>query len=349
MTDSGTLRRAGLDASVVIPTFNRKKVLLRTLEVLAQVDYPVGRWEVIVVDDGSSDGTDDAVTIWAAGTGLQLACLTQRNAGPAVARNRGAEAARGDVVIFIDNDIEVPPAFVRDHLRALASHPDCWMVGRIVHPSDMRTTPFGRYRDDLWERFHVAHPPGRISETRGMTAANLSVPRRDFLRLGGFDPSFTIASCEDWELGLRARRHGIRVLYHPGIVVVHNDWAGSLRRFCERQRLYSISDVLLWRKYGAESPRCELVRQNSPIDWRTDAVTLIAKKILKRILATRIGTGVVHIACRLAELLVPDSKLNRKAYDVAVGLAIFQGVREGFRRYKTSGSSKLWLQSSTIS
>jgi GT2 family glycosyltransferase len=173
-----------------------------------------------------------------------------------------------------------------------------------------------------------------------MTAANLSLPRLDFFSLGGFDPSFTIASCEDWELGLRARSRGIRVLYDPRIVVMHHDWASSLGGFCERQRLYSIADVLLWRKYGDASPRCQVVRQNSPVDWASDSAALIAKKILKWLLASRIGIKSVHSACRLVESLAPDSRLNRGAYDVAVALAIFRGVHEGLRRYGTERPSQ---------
>jgi glycosyltransferase involved in cell wall biosynthesis len=332
--DLDKLGSAGaLDATVIIPTFNRKDVFMRTLEALAQVDYPADRWEVVVVDDGSTDGTAAAISGWAADHSLQIVCLTQSNAGPAVARNRGGNQARGDALIFIDNDIEVPPRFIRDHLETLASHPGCWVVGRIVHPAHLRKTPFGRYRDDAWESFHAAHLPDRISPTPGMTAANLSMPRKDFLYLGGFDSSFTIASCEDWELGLRARLRGIGVVYHPGIIGLHSDWAGSLSAFCERQRLYSISDVLLWHKHGTASPRYQVVLQNGPIDWRSDTAALIVKKMMKRVLASRIGIGVTRLVCRLAELVAPDTAINRRAYDVAVAVAIFRGVREGLRRY----------------
>jgi len=219
------------------------------------------------------------------------------------------------------------------HLESLVVNPGCWVVGRVVHPPELRSTPFGRYRDQSWEAFHRSHPESGIQPTRGITAANLSLPAEDFHRLGGFDESFTIASCEDSELGLRARMAGITVLYNPAIVVVHNDWAVSLDRFCRRQQLYGISDVLLWRKYGDRSPRTRLVRQNLPIDLSEDSVRLAGKKALRRLASSGPGRWALRANCRLAERMAPDSPWNRKSYEAMVGTAIFQGVREGLKRY----------------
>jgi GT2 family glycosyltransferase len=322
-----------VDASLVIPTFNRCDALLETLTALARMDYPADRWEAIIVDDGSTDRTETSVREWIENTGAPIRYIKQLNAGPAAARNCGAAAAEGEALIFIDNDIIVKPDFVRAHLQTLSSNPGCWVVGRIVHPPELRATPFGRYRDDVWEAFNNSHAEDRVSETAGMTAANFSLPALDFGRLGGFDEDFTIASSEDWDLGMRARQVGIRVLYNPRIVVLHNDWALALDRFCERQKLYSISDVLLWRKYGEASPRARLVRDNAPANWSEDAAAVIVKKGIKRARATLPGRSIVRAVCSLAERFAPDGKINRRAYDTAVGIAIFRGVREGLKRY----------------
>src|SRR5262249_38969879 len=98
-----------MDATVVIPTYNRREARRETLEGLVRRDYPQERWQVLVVDDGSTDGTGDAVRNWAEGRSLSVEYLEQPNSGPAAARNRGAAAARGRVLIFIDNDILVEP------------------------------------------------------------------------------------------------------------------------------------------------------------------------------------------------------------------------------------------------
>jgi hypothetical protein len=80
------------------------------------------------------------------------------------------------------------------------------------------------------------------------------------------------------------------------------------------------------------------VRENAPVDWGEDAFGLLLKKVIKRALATRFGWRLVMSACSITESLAPDSKLNRRAYETAVGVAIFRGVREGLKRY---GSDRL--------
>lgn len=327
-----------MDATIIIPTFNRWEALQETLRALARVDYPASSWEVIVIDDGSNDETEESIRKWIEDAAINVRYLRQPNAGPAAARNRGAGEGLGKTLIFIDNDIIVKPDFVRAHVDAVAGNSGCWVMGRVVHPPELRRTAFGRYRESVWEAFNEAHDNERLAETSGMTAANVSLPAADFHRLGGFDENFTIASCEDCDLGIRARQAGIRVIYDPRIIVLHNDWAVSLDRFCDRQRLYSISDALLWRKYGNASPRVHLVHENAPIDLKTDSLSLIVKKALKRILATPPGTELTRLACTLAERVAPDTKLSRRAYDTAVGVAIFQGVREGLRRYRVDGN-----------
>ncbi|MET0556527.1 MAG: glycosyltransferase [Vicinamibacteria bacterium] len=326
-----------MDATIVIPTFDRRPTVLRTLEALASGTDGVAAWEAIVVDDGSRDGTSQAVESWARARGLPVRCLVQRNAGPASARNHGAREAKGRVLAFLDDDIHVRPGFLARHLDVLGRHPGSWVVGRVVHPEALRATPFGRWRDDQWESFHRAHAGG-LGETQGMTAAHLAVPREELLRLGGFDEAFPLASCEDAELALRARAHGVRILYDPENVALHDDWAVSLPRYCERQRTYSVADVLLWRKYGARSPRETLVLANGPA-LPGESLGARTRKAVKAALATAPGRVLLRAASRAAETVLPDSAVSRRLYGLAIGVAIFRGVREGFRRFPDGGGT----------
>jgi len=322
-----------MDAAIIIPTFNRCDVLIQTLGNLSKLDYPESRWELVVVDDGSNDNTEMAVRTWINCNRLRARYIRQENSGPAKARNLGVAATRAEVLVFIDNDILVQPDFLQKHVEAITKNRGCWIMGRIAFSAKLLETPFGRYRASLTEKFYDLHSSNKIEETNGITAANLSLPISDFNRLGAFDEKFTIASSEDWDLGIRAREMGIKVLYHPGITVVHNDWAVSLEKFCERQMLYSVSDVLLWQKYGRKSPRFELIRQNAAINWKEDSLLLATKKIFKYLLATAPARKLVTSVCHIAERWAPDSVLNYRLYNLAVGVAIFRGVREGFRRY----------------
>jgi glycosyltransferase involved in cell wall biosynthesis/GT2 family glycosyltransferase len=321
-----------IDATVVIPTYNGAGKLISTLDALVAA-APAPGWEAVVVDDGSTDSTADTVAAWARASGAPVRVVRQENAGPAAARNAGAASAHGRNLIFMDDDILVSDGFVTAHLAALAENPGCWIVGRVVLPEGLRSTSFGHYLDEMHEGFHRGHLPDRPSPTAGMTACSLSLPAEDFRALGGFDEDFTIASGEDWELGMRARQRGIRILYDPRIVAVHEDWAIDLARFCERQRLYSISDVLLCHKYGTANPRWALVTASGPLRMGREPLTLSVKKIAKAALATRPGHTVVDVACQLASFAAPDSALSSRAYDLAAAVAVFEGVREGIRRY----------------
>ena len=338
-----------LDATVVIPTYNRRDTLLRTLTILARVEYPADRWEAVVVDDGSSDGTSSAVEEWIKQNQAPIRCLYQTNAGPATARNRGAESARGRVLIFLDNDIEVRPDFLRLHLETLAAHPGCWILGRTVNPPELRQTPFGRFRDVVHESSYSQYPEDQVSVIEsGLAGTNLSMPATDLRRLGGFNEQFAAASDEDQELGIRARAAGIRVLYHPQLVALHNDWADTLERFCERNRIYSKSGVFYWQLHGPACPpgRTRLVLENAPIDWKRDTRSLVLKKLLKSVLATPPGPWLVRLGCGLAERFAPESALCWRAYHLRVGLAIFQGVREGWRCYVVSSTAPLTASTS---
>jgi hypothetical protein len=126
----------------------------------------------------------------------------------------------------------------------------------------------------------------------------------------------------------------VQILYDPENTVVHDDWAVTLEHFCERQKLYSISDVLAWSKYGEASPRARLVRENGPVRWGADPLRLIAKKAVKRALSTGVGQALVRKACHIIERAAPDSRWSHGAYEAAVALAIFGGVREGFKRHE---------------
>src|SRR5262245_6394949 len=110
-----------LDASIIIPTFNRSDALLSTLDAIARVNYPSDRWEAIVVDDASTDETLNVIPSWIGQNGAPVRYVRQSiNAGPAAARNRGASEAKGEYLIFIDNDIIVEPDFIHAHVDTLS-------------------------------------------------------------------------------------------------------------------------------------------------------------------------------------------------------------------------------------
>ncbi|HEX3596477.1 MAG TPA: glycosyltransferase family A protein, partial [Polyangiaceae bacterium] len=104
------------ELSVVMPTYNRKARLLRVLSALGRQTADTKHFEVVIVDDGSTDGTSDAVRATSHPFALRL--LQQKNGGPARARNTGVDAASGKLILFLDDDVEPLPELVGEHLSS---------------------------------------------------------------------------------------------------------------------------------------------------------------------------------------------------------------------------------------
>ena len=214
------------EVSVVVPTFRRPRLLTRCLTALARQDAPPDGFEVVVVDDGSGDSTGEVVTAAARGAEVRLETLPV-NSGPAAARNRGIEAARGGLILFLDDDVEATPTLVSTHRRLHAESGDDrhrGILGLVRWAPDLRVTPFMRWLDrsghqfayDTWLR------PGPVAPPYGaFYTANLSMRRSLLVEVGGFDRRFPHASFEDLELAWRLSGAGLRLEYRPEALAYH--------------------------------------------------------------------------------------------------------------------------------
>lgn len=208
--------------SVVIPTFNRKESLRRTLSALERQEGPP--FEVLVVSDGCNDGTDEMVRELSDRVPHPLRLLTQANAGPARARNRGIQEARGEIILFLDDDVEPASDFLAIH----AAHHDRDPQLAVIGP--MLPDPQLEWREPswiAWEHLALQKEYTRL-ETGFWPAAspnhfytgNASVSRSHLLAAGGFDESFKRQ--EDVELAFRLmRQRGVRFKFEPKAVGIH--------------------------------------------------------------------------------------------------------------------------------
>ncbi len=222
-------------SSIVIPTYNGWKILKNCLVALAETLPADAEVEIVVVDDGSSDGTMDRLREWARREPRLRPVASPRNGGFIAACNRGAKAATGDVLVFLNNDTLPLPGWLEPLLRGIRDWPDAGAIGgKLVYPdgrlqeaggiifSDASGANFGRNdpRPDA-PLYNFVRPVDYCS------GALLATSRALFNELGGFDAYYSPAYYEDTDYCFRVRKHGLRVYYQPESQIVHLEGATS--------------------------------------------------------------------------------------------------------------------------
>lgn len=205
--------KQGVKLSVLVPTYNRLELLGRKLESLAAQTLGKDAFEVIVCDDTSTDGT----RAWLADlhTPFALHVLTPtEELGAARARNRCAERATGEVLLFSDDDCLLAPAALAEHLEAHRRFRNSVVVGRLELPGTLR-------RKNRKEPFEKAFSFGNRALWINATGANTSVPAWAFRQVGGYDSSFSGYGGEDPHLALKLRALGLRFRRAPRALAYH--------------------------------------------------------------------------------------------------------------------------------
>jgi GT2 family glycosyltransferase len=327
---------SSLVVSVVISTFNRAGALSETLSALERQDLGHDRYEVIVVDDGSTD--DTAAVLAGYDAPYQLKTVRHpENRGVSAGRNSGIALASGRYLVFVSDDVIVSPEFLGRHVETLERFPGSWVVGKFRQRSGETATPFSRYLDDLEQGFQRGRTAQAIApdifEMTWPTARNLSLPRQDLERIGVFDERFRTC-CEDQDLAERARTIGVRFIYDARLDCIHNDQSADLDRYCAFQQRGARDTPLLCAKYPELHGSSSLARENGPPSSR-DSLLLRGKKSAKTVLATGAGRRMVRGLIAIGERLRVPEPLLRRGYRLAIGLAIFRGWGEGLARLRS--------------
>lgn len=237
----------GPEVSVVIPTHNRLEVLAEVLQAL-EFQHEAPSFEVVVVDDGSTDGTGD----WLRNRTfrISLRVLIQENHGPAAARNTGVAAASGRWVAFLGDDTVPSPGWLAAHREAHRRRGDdshLAVIGYTGWHRRMRLNPFLRYINEHGLQFGYALLKDKKEDVpfNFLYTSNLSLPR-DLLLAEPFDLRFPYAAWEDIELAWRLKRRGLRIVYEPAATVAH-DHPTDIGRFASRQEKAGYCAVVFYR------------------------------------------------------------------------------------------------------
>ena len=232
-----------VDLSIVIPTYNRRDVLVEVLDNLAQCTREGFTTETIVVDDGSTDGSREAVS-----GRKEILYFGQENSGPATARNRGTEAASGRFVLFLGDDIIPDRNLLTVHMAALRKEPEVSVLGYVGWDPAIPVTPFMRFLTDSGIQFDFANitDPENVSWQYFYTA-NISLARK-WLLDESFDQKFRWACVEDVELAFRLAEKGLRIVYRPEATGLHRH-AITLQSYLRRCIQSGKSAVLFHQKH----------------------------------------------------------------------------------------------------
>ena len=306
--------------SVIIATYNRPDLLRRLLAQLDAQTLDSRHYEVIAVDDGSKETVRDKLADVKPRYELKLE--RQENAGAAVARQRGVELARGEVIVVVDDDMQVSPTFLERHL---------------VRHLDDSTVVLGRLRPDqklaqmpLFERFYARAMANKAetfasgeAEVRGhdVYTGNVSFPRALFLRAGGFDASFR--ALEDEELGIRLEKAGAHFVFANDAESMHgSDWT-SMKKWMERAQRDGVYSAKISKKHPEH-------HESSP--WRhLPRLNVVSRPFMALSLAAPRATGVLAGAAIRAAAAFDRIGLEPVAIAGATfvyGIQYYRGVRK---------------------
>jgi GT2 family glycosyltransferase len=197
-----------MDLSVVIPTYNQADLLKESLGSLVDQMLSYGSYEIVVVDDGSTDHT--ATVLRTFGPPVRVERFPT-NRGRSAARNAGIRAAAAPLVALVDGDIIVRRDFLTSHLEAHRRHGDGILSrGPVIDVPDVATARNGQV-------------PKLVSSPAYLTTANAALAKDALLRAGLFDEHFPGYGWEDFDLGLRLKRLGIKRIFCRQAVAFHVD------------------------------------------------------------------------------------------------------------------------------
>jgi len=245
--------------SVVIPVYNRAAPIQACLASLFAQTYPQTRYEIIVVDDGSTDDTAEQVRQSAAAWNGTLRLLQKKNAGPASARNAGIRASEAEVIAFIDSDCLASPDWLESLLKVLVTSDASGVGGPLFDSS-----PQGWVAEYLHAASFFRHRV-RHGQVEYLLTANVAFRRAALLALHGFSERRG-AWCEDADLSFRLTQAGYRLLLAEQGIVTHYGTPESIRDLSKHLYRYGYGNVMLsphWK--NGRTPLVEFIRHGGAV------------------------------------------------------------------------------------
>lgn len=311
-----------LQLSVIVPTYNRLYRLKQVLTALEHQSYPHGLFEVVVVSDGSTDGTNEYLGSYRGP--LNLVVTIQENSGPAATRNLGIQRASGRLILFLDDDVVPTPQLIAEHIATHnASQEPLVVLGPMLTPSNFRMKPWVQWEQAMLVKQYQAMEQGTWEPTaRQFYTGNTSLERRLLNATGGFDERFRRA--EDVELAYRLVNEGVRFVFN-GRAIGYHYAERSFRSWSETPYAYGRNDIIFTREkqqtWLLPAIKHEFRERRNPL------IKLLVRLCLDR---TTLSQGIMQALKHTATLShhLGRQRLAQVAYSGIFNLRYYQGMAD---------------------
>lgn len=238
-----------LELSVIIPTHNRLERLKLVLQAFERQSYPLTAFEIIVVSDASTDGTNAFLS--SIQTPLHIRAILQEHGGPAKARNTGVTNAQGIYILFVDDDVVPSPTLIAEHMRSHHGAASTRVVlGPMLSPHDFSMAPWVRWEQAMLMKQYTAMQQGKwLPTARQFYTGNTSLRRELIISVGGFNENFRRA--EDVELAYRLNALGVEYVFNPQAIGYHYAHR-SFKSWIEIPYVYGRNDVIFATSHGQD-------------------------------------------------------------------------------------------------
>jgi GT2 family glycosyltransferase len=304
--------------SVVVPTYNRLGRLRHVIAAFEHQAYPSDAYEVIVISDGSTDGTD--AYLGTLRSTMRLRWLTQANQGPAAARNAGVRTAVGEFIVFVDDDVVPEPQLLAEHARSHhEAGRDVVVLGPLLTPEGFGMAPWVRWEQEMLMKQYSAMLRGDWPATaRQFYTGNASLRRSHILAAGGFDEGFRRA--EDVELAYRLANNGLEFVFNIQAAGMHFA-ERSYRAWLDAAYTYGRNDVIFARD---RNQKWLLPKIRQEFLDRHFLIRSLVRACSGRAGLTRIASSALKLAADGATLL-RAGVIERKAYSGLFNLQYYTG------------------------
>jgi len=317
-----------VDISIVIPSYNRADALPITLESLAHQTIMPGYFEVLVVDDGSTDGSTALVASLRQRLPYRLRLLEQAHKRQAAARNLGAKEAEGTLLLFLDSDVIASPALVERHRQLLLDSKGPALVAGARRFWEGACTTHYSQTIHGGAGLEVDQFAGRGMTFQEAHSSNLSMYRRTFLELGGFDEE--LWAYEDVDFAYRAQKAGVHLLFSREALGFHNH-PMTLTQACRQLECYQKFAAFFLHKHPELAGQIRHLVDKAPVHWGSDPPAHVARKGYRRLLANRPLLGMMELVTLALERAHPQPSLLRPLYMQIMSSYMLKGYRQGLR------------------